>query len=410
MDISKIEAVPDTDTLEMTGAEVKALVASAVEKAKHDADFNGGIPVNKGVQVGKDNQAEQVKAKFIGEYILASDGLHHEKVMKMQSEQPAFFGSQVKTNINEGTGAQGQYLVPTIWENDIFQVVEDYGFARKLAKVIPMRSLTHNLNRGGSVTAAMVAEESAPTPLDTTSFFAQTALTAKRAAAAFLTSREALEDANPALMSFMNTELGRAIAQLEDEQFFNGAGTGANHTGLIGTSGVNVQYFGGASNSGKTAFSNVSWKDLTRVLAATNSRIINGGFFVVPQTIAMYLAQEVDSVSGRPIWDNQRPIDSLTGLGVSASAWMTPIGKPMVVVPDGCFPSSAATKAGIIFGDFSKYGIFGDRSTLETQTFRESYNGTALSGVNRLAVEVSERFGVAFPAPAGFTLIKTSTT
>jgi len=409
MDISKIDAVPDTDTLEMTGAEVKALVASAVEKAKHDADFNGGIPVNKGVQVGKDHQAEADKASFIGKYLAAADARGYDTIKAMQTERPAFFATS-KANFNETTTTQGGYLVPTIWENDIFQVVEKYGFARKIAKVMPMLSLVHNMNRGGSITAAMVAEGSAPTPKDATSFLAQTTLTARKAAGAAITSRELLEDATPGFLSFITNEIGRAIAQLEDEQFFNGDGNAPNHTGLIGTSGVNVQYFGGASNSGKTAFSNVSWKDLTRILAATNSVVINNGIFVVPQTIAMYLAQEVDSVGGRPIWNMQAPIESLNGLGVGASAWMTPLGKPMIVVPDGCFPSSAATKAGVIFGDFSNYGILGDRATLETQTFREYYGGVALGGTNQVAVEVAERFGVAFPAPAGFTLIKTSTT
>jgi HK97 family phage major capsid protein len=411
MDIQKVAGLGDTDELVLTGADVKALTATieaqAKEKAAVDAARGEAI-----VKVGTDREAPARKAKGVGLYLKALVDREYVEAEKISRDYANDIGSVTKANFNETTDAQGGFLAPSVWVDDIFATVEKAGYARRLAKIYPMTAKTHKLNRGGSVTAAMVAEESAPTPIDSASFFSQTTLTAKRAAAAFLTSRELLADATPAYYAYMTGELGRAIAALEDAQFFKGAGTGAEHTGLIGTSGVNTQYFGGASNSGKDTISEVSWKDLTRVLVSQNGTTLSNGTFVIPQTVFAYLMQETDGVSGRPIWNAQQPVDAAKYVGMEALAgnvFWTPIGRPAVIVPDALFPTTAVTTTHIIFGDFSK-AFFGPREEAEVQTFRESYNGTALSGVNRIAVEVSERFGIAFPAPAEFTLIKTSTT
>lgn len=410
MNIDQLKSLGDADAVQVTGAEVKALAAelekTAVEKALHEQAATTPI-----IKAGFDGEAETKKAKAIGKYLLANVDKNFGAAEQVLKDNVNILGTVQKANFNETTNAEGAFLVPSVWYNDIFSNVAKFGYARKLAKIFPMTAKTHKLNRGGSVTAGMVAEESAPTPADSSTFFAQTDLTAKRAAAAYLISRELLKDATPSVIEYMNMELGRAIAELEDTQFFKGSGSGANHTGLIGTSGVNVQYFGGASNSGKDTFAEVSWKDLTRVITANNSTVLQDGIFVIPQTIFMYLMQEVDGVSGRPIWNQLAPVDAAKYVGLEGlTALWTPIGRPAVIVPDSLFPSSAVTTTGIIFGDFSKYGIFGTWEEAELRTFNESYNGTALSGVNRTAIEISERFGVAFPNPSAFTLIKTSTT
>jgi HK97 family phage major capsid protein len=212
-------------------------------------------------------------------------------------------------------------------------------------------------------------------------------------------------------MDYITKELARFMAETEDLQFFSGSGSGANLTGIKTVSGTTVVYCGGGSTSGKTAFANVSWKDLINLRLGLNTSVSANGMFVVPQTIFGYLLKEVDS-NGRPIFDMNAPVN-FDSTGISAlngNTYLTPTGKKMVVVPDGLFPSTGATTMCGIFTDFGQYTILGERSGLEVQTFKESYNGVALSGVNRLALEISERFGVAFPAPAAIGVLKTSTT
>lgn len=361
------------------------------------------------ISVGKDRAEKAVKAKHIGQLLTAHLDKDFQKLDKLRSEAPQFYAQ--KAYATEGTDAQGGYLVPTFWADEIATTAEQYGFARALAKRVPMQSSTMKFNRGGSVTGGMVAEEAAPTAVDASSFFAQVTLTAKRSAAAFLTSRELLADAQPAYMDFITTELARFMAETEDIQFFTGSGSGANLSGIKTISGTTVTYCGGSSSSGKDTFAEISWTDLINLRLSLNTSVSANGIFVVPQTIFGYLLKEKDS-NNRPIFDLNAPVQfDQTGISaLNGNMFLTPTGKKMVVVPDGLFPSTAVTTMCAIFTDFSRYSIFGERQGLEIQTFKEMYNSIALSGVNRIALEISERFGIAFPAPAAIGILKTSTT
>ena len=359
------------------------------------------------IKMGKDRSVRVKQAQHIGKLIKATLDKDLTTYDRLKAEAPEFY--QTKAYGTEGTDAQGGYLVPTFWADEIVTTAENYGFARALAKRVPMQSLTMKFNRGGSVTGGMVAEEAAPTAVDASSFFAQVTLTAKRAAAAFLTSRELLDDAQPAFLDFITTELGRFMAETEDTQFFIGSGSGANHSGIKTISGTSVTYLGGSSTSTKTAFSNIAWTDLVNLRLSLNTSVSANGIFVVPQTVFGYLIKSVDSNS-RPIFDiSSVPNFEQTGIGaLNGNVYMTPTGKKMVVVPDAVFPSSSTSTMCGIYTDFSRFALFGERAGIELQTFKENYNSIALSGVNRIALEISQRFGIAFPAPAAIGVLKTS--
>ncbi|MBK8912966.1 MAG: phage major capsid protein [Chlorobi bacterium] len=349
-------------------------------------------------------------AKFLGEYLTALHDKSVDAIETVRKAHPDQFPETVRANFNESSSGQGVEIVPANWSSEIIQTAEQYGYVPSIARNYPMTAKTEYLNRGGSTTAAMVGEEAAPTPIDSTSFFAQTAMVAKTGAAAFLVTRELLRDAKPAFIRFMTEELGRAMAQLRDEQFFKGSGTGANHTGIINTSGTNTAYQGGASNSGKTTRALVSWVDLKRLLFSVNMASTANGIFIFPQSTFGYLATEIDG-DNRPIWNLQQPPAIGNALGViGPNTFITPMGKRCIVVPDSCFPTDAVTTASALFGDFSKHAYWGEREGLGIEIFKESYNGTALSGVRRSALEITQAFGQAFPAPGVFGVLKTSTT
>lgn len=350
------------------------------------------------------------QAKFLGEYLTALYDKSMDAVETVRKAHPDQFPTTIRANFNESSSGQGVELVPANWSSEIIQLAEGYGYVPAIARNYPMTAKTEYLNRGGSTTAAMVGEEAAPTPIDSSNFFAQTAMVAKTGAAAFLVTRELLRDAKPAFIRFMTDELARAMAQLRDEQFFKGSGTGANHTGIINTSGPNVVYQGGASNSGKTTRAHVSWLDLKRLLFAVNMAQAANAIFVFPQSTFGYLAVELDG-QNRPIWNLQQPPAIGNGLGViGPNTFITPMGKRCIVVPDSCFPTDAVTTSCALFGDFSRYAYWGEREGLGIEIFKESYNGTALSGVRRSALEITQSYGQAFPAPAAFGNLKTSTT
>lgn len=411
----------NTQEIVMTKADLDQVVKEASEKAVASALKNATPAMfggNATITVGK-NRAEKVEqAQHLGKFLKAAMTFDQANVEKVRADAPHFYTSIGKvSNLLEGSSAPGGYIVPTFWSEEIYTGVEKYGFARKLCKMFPMQTLTHYLNQGGAVTGGFTAEGSAPTVLDATSFFSQTPLTAKRLTAAFITSRQLLDDATPAYMDFMTAELSRFLAQEEDKALFNGSGSGANPTGIIGTSGVNVKYQGNSSSSGKTTRANISWRDLMYVRNSMNTSLTANAVFVACQTSFGALCTELAGVSG-----SVQPVGALTslfqpievpdaGIGAAqANQYMTPTGKRLYVVPDSCFPTDAVTTACIIYGDFSQYALFGTRSDAEVQTFKESYGGTSIGGTNQWAIEIQERVGFAFPVASAFTLLKTSTT
>lgn len=355
------------------------------------------------------------EAHVIGQFITH---VHHKNVPGLDSlrtQYPEFYRpaevdkETARTNFNWTTTGEGIELVPEIWDSAILQVAEQYGYVNAIAKMYPMTTKVHHLNRGGTTTAAMVSEASAPTPIDASAssgFFKQTDMTARAAAAAFITSLELVRAATPEYIGFMTGELGRAHAQLRDEQFFNGNGTPPNHTGLIGTSGI----ISTSMPATKTAFSDITWTDLVSLTLSLPSSAANNAVLIVPRSVFAYLVAEKDGVTGRPIWNFTQPVDIGKYQGVKslgAPLW-TPLGIPMLVVPNGLFPTTAAGKVAAIYGDLSQYGYFGNLTGFAINTFKEYYGSTALGGTRQIAIETTELFGLAFPAPAGIGVLKTA--
>jgi len=390
-----------------------AVIKAAVEKAYNEGLTDGRIEQKRQnnpliIKVGKSNDDRQKLAAHVGKYLIAVRDKSYEGLEALRREVPAWY--EQKANFNETTGGQGGYTVPSVWATEVVSAIEKYGFARALARKYPMTTKEEYIASGASVVAYMVAEQGAPTPVDASNFFAQSSLVARRLAAGALVTKELIADSSIAMLDYITQIMAEAIAYVEDVQFFKGDGTGANHTGLISTSGITSTYLGSALNSGKTAFSHISWKDIVNLRNSVNSVQAVGAVMVIPQAVYGYLLKEVDDVL-RPIWNQAMPADMGdwgVGTAIQGNTFWTPSGVKVVIVPDALFPSSSTSTICAIYGNFSKYAFFGEREGMAAEIFKESYAGTSLSGYNRIALELTERFGVAFPTPAAFGVLKTS--
>ncbi|MFM8759555.1 MAG: phage major capsid protein, partial [Methylophilaceae bacterium] len=268
-----------------------------------------------------------------------------------------------RANYNTGTNSQGGFAVPQFWVEDIMSYADKFGHARSLAKIYPMRGKTENITSSGSFSAAIVSEGSSLTLTDSSNFYTGTSLTAKKIVGGCIVSEEQLRDATPAFLDYTINGLAQAVAEAEDKQFFKGTGSAPEFTGVLNLAGTSVVFQGGASNSGKDTFAEISWKDLINLRLAVNSSVGANGVFVVPQTVFGHLLKETDAVNGRPIWDMIRPME-INSFGLSAlqnNTYITPTGRPMHVVPDSLFPTSAVTTPSGIYADFSQYSILGIR-------------------------------------------------
>ena len=124
-----------------------------------------------------------------------------------------------------GTDSLGGYLVPTVLENRLIRLVEEYGVARRAARVMPMGvGGTFNIpRRTDGYTAYFVDELAAGTESDIT--LDQISLNAKKIMVLSKWSTELPEDALVKLGDIVTAEIAMCFAQKEDDCYFNGDGS-----------------------------------------------------------------------------------------------------------------------------------------------------------------------------------------
>ena len=369
---------------------------------------NNPSPAKGLVSIKADHDARRDQARVVADYILAKhqgrDGQADEIARAANNKYIT------RANFNTGTTAQGGAAVPQFWVEEIMSFADQFGYARALAKIYPMRGKTENLVSSGAFTGAVVAEGSGLTLTDSANFFTATAMTARKIVAGAIVSEEQLQDATPAFLDYVVNGLGRALAETEDKQFFNGDGNAPNFTGLLNAASTTIVRQGGANNSGKDTFGEVSWTDLWNLRLGVNSGVGANGVFVVPQSIFGFLMKE--TAGSRPVFDMIRPME-VTSIGLTAlegNSYFTPTGRPMHVVPDSLFPASAANTASAVYCDFAQFTVMGIREDVTVNEYKEYFGATGLGGTHQKGIEVVERVAFAFPAPAAIGVLKTSTT
>ena len=397
------------DNLIVTQEQLKEVVDRKVaNQLRTMHPVNNPSPARGLVSIKADHDSRREQARIVADYILAK---HQGRDGQAEDIARAANNKYItRANFNTGTAAQGGAAVPQFWVEEIMSFADQFGYARALAKIYPMRGKTENLVSSGAFTGAVVAEGSGLTLTDSASFFTATAMTARKLVAGAIVSEEQLQDATPAFLDYVVNGLGRALAETEDKQFFNGNGTAPNFTGITGLAGTTVVRQGGSDSSGKDTFAEISWTDLWNLRLGVNSGVGANGVFVVPQSVFGYLMKETGG--SRPIFDMVRPIE-IASIGLTALAgnsYFTPTGRPMHVVPDSLFPTTAANTASAFYADFNQFTVMGVREDVTVNEYKEYFGATGLGGTHQKGIEVVERVAFAFPAPSAIGVLKTSTT
>ena len=397
------------DNLIVTQEQLKEVVDRKVaDQLRTMHPVNNPSPARGLVSIKAAHDSRREQARIVADYILAK---HQGRDGQAEDIARAANNKYItRANFNTGTAAQGGAAVPQFWVEEIMSFADQFGYTRALAKIYPMRGKTENLVSSGAFTGAVVAEGSGLTLTDSASFFTATAMTARKLVAGAIVSEEQLQDATPAFLDYVVNGLGRALAETEDKQFFNGDGNSPNFTGITGLSGTTVVRQGGANNSGKDTFGEISWTDLWNLRLGVNSGVGANGVFVVPQSVFGFLMKETGG--SRPIFDMIRPIE-IASIGLTAlqgNSYFTPTGRPMHVVPDSLFPTSAANTASAFYADFNQFTVMGVREDVTVNEYKEYFGATGLGGTHQKGIEVVERVAFAFPAPSAIGVLKTSTT
>ena len=256
---------------------------------------------------------------------------------------------QISNVLQEGVDADGGYLVPDEYDTRLIDVLEEENIMRKLGTKITT-SGEHKINIAATKPAAAWIEEGgALTFGDAT--FSQILMDVHKLHVAVKVTEELLYDNAFNLENYIITQFGKALANAEEDAFFNGDGTG-KPLGLFAEVG------GGTVAKTVTSVKSDDVIDLVYALKRPYRK--NAAFIINDKNLA----------SLRKLKDNNQ-----------AYIWQPSYqaGEPDRLLGYPVYTSAYAPEDGIAFGDYSYYNI-GDRGSRSFSELRELFAGNGMIG------------------------------
>ena len=306
----------------------------------------------------------EADAYACGQFVLASL-MGNQKAAAWCRENG--LGMYLKTSpAGEAVGSQGGFLVPTVFENTVIDLREQYGTFRKECKLVPMASDNVNWPRRVSgLTAYWLTENSQIT--DSRKGWGQVALSAKKLAALSLLSTELADDAMINIADDLAQEMAYAFAKAEDAAGWTGDGTSTygGVTGLKAKFEGGLDSFVGAVNAatGHDTFAEVDGTDLANMLGALPKyAIANAKIYISQQGWALVFERLMAAAGGNNV-------NTLSGK--VEPRWL---GYPVVI--DQSLPTSSSTINNtpmMYFGDLSLAVLMGERRGFRVKTSDQRY-------------------------------------
>jgi HK97 family phage major capsid protein len=254
--------------------------------------------------------------------------------------------------------AAGGALVPEILHADLQANLLQYGVTRRLAKVVQMQSDRDTLPaKSGIHTLSYPQEGSAPSSATTGVTYSNISLQARMGVAYTKVSRQLNMDSVINAMDDQATELIRCVAYTEDNAFINGTGQ-TNTGGMVGC----ISKWG--------------------TLGTTTSNYVTGGTSWSAYTMTMLtalLGKIPDYARGNAVWLCSPEFAGSTLSRLSAAqggvTWKETVdygyvqmflGRPVVTINVmNTNDNVSSATVDLIYGDFSRACIFGDRMAPE---------------------------------------------
>lgn len=252
--------------------------------------------------------------------------------------------------LQEGTAADGGYLVPVEYDSRLIDVLTEENIVRKLATTITT-SGEHRINVAGSKPAASWVDEGEALTFGDAKF-SQILLDAHKLHVAVKVTEELLADNAFNLESYIINCFGKALANAEEDAFLNGS-TAGRPTGIFATTG------GGTLSATTTALKADDLIDLVYTLKRPYRK--NAAFIMNDKLIAKI--RKLKYADGKEyIWQ-----PSFTD------------GEPDRILGYPVYTSAFAPEDKVAFGDFSYYNI-GDRGPRSFGELRELFAGNGMIG------------------------------
>ena len=257
---------------------------------------------------------------------------------------------QVSNVLQEGVDADGGYLVPEEYDNRLIDVLDQENIMRKLATKITT-SGEHKINIAATKPAASWIEEGgALTFGDAT--FSQILLDAHKLHVAIKVTEELLYDNAFGLENYIITQFGKALANAEEDAFFNGDGVG-KPLGLFAENG--------GGQIAETLTAAIKADDIINLVYALKRPYRKSAAFIINDKNIPAIRKLKDN-NGAYIWQP------------SAQA-----GEPDRLFGYPVYTSAYAPENAIAFGDYKYYNI-GDRGTRSFKQLVELFAGNGMIG------------------------------
>lgn len=304
--------------------------------------------------------------------------------------------------------AAGGYLVPQPFLTELFVFVEEYGYARRIMRGVPMASKTLDFKDIATKPTAAWADENGFVTESDMAFGAGGMEAVKLAAITTFTS-EVDEDSMVALLPTYTMLMGEAIALKEDDAAIRGDATSTygGQRGILDLSGAGESTVTTMS-SGNTSETDFDLEFATTVVQSiSKARRKNAKWLLNEATVKALMLLKRNAEA-----NNYIMLDAANPIGIARL-----LGYPLVDpegVDDILFPTDAVSTIFGAFGDFTR-SLFGQRRGITLTTSREGVLSTAAGVVTYNALQqdgiiakITERVAIGHPQPDAYALIKTA--
>ena len=288
-----------------------------------------------------------------GEFIVAITGkgtkyYGHAHTDKLKAWANAV--EKIAGTMNEGDMAQGGYLVPVEFREQLLQTALEASIVKSRATKIPMQTnrivipavvdSDHSTNYFGGIIPARTAEHGSKGV--TKPLFAQVALTLHKLTGMVYVTDELLEDSPISIPPLLNAMFGGAIAFEEDDAYLQG--TGVNMA--LGSFNAGNPCLITQAIEAAQPINTILWQNIVNMWSRLHPPSMKNAVWVAnnecfPQLASMAMAV---GAGGVPVW--------MPGDGVAGAPFGTLMGRPLFLSEK---MQALSTAGDIGLGDFTQY-------------------------------------------------------
>jgi HK97 family phage major capsid protein len=288
------------------------------------------------------------KDVFGSDEVKSEDKLIESKQKAADFVKAVYVGDLAKVKaLSEGVNADGGYMVPEYFSNEVLRLAPIFGVARRNARVLQVLGLKTHFPTADAVTAYRVGEKVAIPSSQPT--IGRVTLVVKKIAAMIPMTNELLDDANVNTIDLIIRLVAEAFAKYEDEWAFLGKAEGE---GVFQDPLVSVLNLA----SGKNTFAEVDFDDLLLAMDKLDESALSGAKWYMSFSVFNAL-RALKYASGTASYILQEPSN-----GQPATIWNLPV-EFSKVLPKTTDQTQASTKF-IALGNLD-HMIIGDRMSME---------------------------------------------